>query len=237
MSFRNLPVANDSRVAEAVDVSVQVRFGEDCPLVTGWGINTGSIFNKRKHFVCYKRIPHSLKPREIIIQKVSFCFIKTFPSTYRCHMQGSQQRNTWPRCWVTCHYACCRRRRAGCHWEAPQSAGTVESRFLAEWTCEMCVTSLCQGQLWQEATVTHRVAHDYDDLPCPRVHVVAVEVIHKAILAGWESFIASMDIDATAGAVKRAAVAVTSLRDGTFCLGYKPHFGSWKENKWKALKR
>lgn len=57
---------------------------------------------------------------------------------------------------------------------------------------------------------------DRGDLPCPRVHVVSVQVIDEAILAVRQSFVAAVDVDAAA--VMCAAVAVTSQRNSAFSL-------------------
>lgn len=63
------------------------------------------------------------------------------------------------------------------------------------------------------------------DLPCPRVRVVSVEVIDKAVFVGGQSFIAAMNVDAATAAVIRAAVAVASLGNGTFGLRHQPRVG------------
>lgn len=62
--------------------------------------------------------------------------------SHRCRRQGSPQRNTWPRCWAMCRCACCRRRRAGCHWGARLSGGTAGSCSLSGWTWNTNVANI-----------------------------------------------------------------------------------------------
>lgn len=80
-----------------------------------------------------------------------------------------------------------------------------------------------QEQMWQVNIATHNVirrtcSRVCVDLPCPGVNVIAVEVIDEAVFVGRQRLIPSVNIHTTAGNVVRAAVAVTSLRDGTFGL-------------------
>lgn len=56
------------------------------------------------------------------------------------------------------------------------------------------------------------------DLPSPGVNIIAIKVIYKAVFVSRQCLIASMNIHTTAGTVIRAAVAVTSLGNGTFGL-------------------
>lgn len=62
-------------------------------------------------------------------------------------------------------------------------------------------------------------------LPGTGVDVVAVEVVHQAVLVGGKRFVAAVDVDAAAAAVVGAAVAVASLRDGAFGLRNQPRVG------------
>lgn len=63
-------------------------------------------------------------------------------------------------------------------------------------------------------------------LPRAGVDVVAVEVVDEAVFVGGQSLVAPVDKDAAAGAVVRAAVAVTALRNRTFGLRHQPCVGS-----------
>lgn len=67
------------------------------------------------------------------------------------------------------------------------------------------------------------------DLPCPAVNVIAVEVVNKAVFVGRQCLIASMNIHTAAGTIIRAAVAITSLGNGTFGFRYQPCVGFWKK--------
>lgn len=150
-------------------------------------------------------------------------FIKQQDKSYRCHRQGSQQRNTWPRCWVTCHYVCCPQRQAECRWGAPPNASTWESCFLSEWTWEIC-TSLSgfrtkQTRKWNELWVRQ------SGLPRLRVDVVSVQVVDEAVFIGWQRFVPAVDVDAAAGTVICAGVTIASLRNGPFCLQHQPFVG------------
>ncbi len=154
--------------------------------------------------------------------------------SYQCHRRGSRQRSTWPRYWVTCRCVCFHQRRAGCRWGARPNAGTAGSRFLSEWTWTKKMNEETYDTQWH----WHR-HKTYDkegsvcictcvDLPCPRVDIIAIEVINKPIFVGRKCFVASVNIHAAAGRVICAAVAVTSLRDGTFGLRHQPHVGPWQ---------
>lgn len=62
-------------------------------------------------------------------------------------------------------------------------------------------------------------------LPGASVNVVAVKVIHQAVLVGRKSFVAAMDVDAAAGGVVGAAMTVAPLRNGAFGLRNQPRVG------------
>lgn len=61
--------------------------------------------------------------------------------------------------------------------------------------------------------------------PGASVDVVAVKVVHQAVLVGRKSFVAAVDVHAAAGGVVGAAVTVASLRNGTVGLGNQPRVG------------
>lgn len=62
-------------------------------------------------------------------------------------------------------------------------------------------------------------------LPCAGVHIVAVQIIHQAVLVGRQRLVAAVDVHATAAGIIRAAVTVSSLRNGTFGLRHQPRVG------------
>lgn len=158
-------------------------------------------------------------------------------------MRGSQQRNTWPHCWVTCRCVCCHQRWEGCRWGAQLSASTVGSRSPSEWTYKYAwhvKTRNMQCHMHRhEYIMKKRKQHMYAcvcvDLPCPGINFIAVEVINKAIFVGRQCLIASMNIHTTAGTVIRAAVAVTSLGNGTFRLRHHPRVGPWQGHIYRKL--
>ncbi|TNN45262.1 hypothetical protein EYF80_044534 [Liparis tanakae] len=59
----------------------------------------------------------------------------------------------------------------------------------------------------------------------PGVDVVAVEVVDEAVFVGGQRLVAPVDVHAAAGAVVRAAVAVTALGNGARGLRHQPRVG------------
>lgn len=69
--------------------------------------------------------------------------------------------------------------------------------------------------------------------PRAGVHIVAVQIIHQAVFVGRQRLVAAVDVHAPAGGIIRAAVTVSSLRNGTFGLRHQPRVGlcEWHTNR------
>lgn len=78
------------------------------------------------------------------------------------------------------------------------------------------------SHLCLSARVTARVRRF---LPGAGVDVVAVKVVHQAVLVGWKRFVSAVDVDAAAASVIGAAVTVAALRNGAFGLRNQPRVG------------
>lgn len=70
-------------------------------------------------------------------------------------------------------------------------------------------------------------------IPRAGVHIVAVQIIHQAVFVGRQRLVAAMDVHTTAAGIIRAAVTVSSLRNGTFGLRHQPRVGfcEWHINR------
>lgn len=68
-------------------------------------------------------------------------------------------------------------------------------------------------------------------LPGAGVYVVAVKVVHQAVLVGRKSFVATVNVHAATGGVISAAVTVAPLRNSAFGLWNQPDVGLWYKNR------